>query len=209
LEETTDFEERRAIRQKLRDLRKKKLDALESGSTADERPRRRERVKKEEQTTVITETKTADDSSQPAIQTKIEVNYSRTVTTDGPTENGIENGHEESEKSVEEETVTVEDENPVEEKPVELKNGTQFSVQVNGEKSLEDNEPEQVDSAPQQQSPESESVVESSETAGNDAEADAEEAPKEDETEEVELTPEVVEKMEDLDMLERLVSSQF
>lgn len=162
-------------------------------------------MKKEEQRTVITETKTTEDSSQPAMQTKIEVNYSRTVITDVPAENGIENGHAESEKSVEEESVSAEDENPVEEQPVEVENETQFSVQVNGEKSLQDSEPEQVDSVPQELSMETE-TAESSETAGN-AEAGAEEAPKEDETEEVELTPEVIEKMEDVDELERLVST--
>ena len=206
LEDTTDFEERREIRQQLRELRKKKLDALQSDSTANDRPRRRERVKKEEQSTVIKETKTSDvsdgDSSQrPATQTTIEVNYSRTVITDGSTENGIENGHVESEKSVEEETVSVENENPVEEQPVEIEIGTQFSIQINGEKSGQDSEEDQGETPPQELSTETETVVESSETVADDEEPQD----KEEETEEVELTPEVVEKMEDVDQLEKLV----
>lgn len=203
MENTTDFEERREIRQQLRELRKKKLDALQSDSTAIERPRRRERVKKEEQSTVITETKTTDvsngDSSQPpTTQTTIEVNYSRTVITDGSMENGIENGHDESKKSVEDETVSVENENPVEEQPVEVEIGTQFSVQINGEKSARDSEEVQGQSPPQELSTETETVVEPSETVADNEE-------KEEETEEVELTPEVVEKMEDVDQLEKLV----
>ena len=86
--------------------------------------------------------------------------------------------------------------------------GLNFSVQVNGERSPEQSKLEQVDSAP---SVETETVVEPSEST--DAEADTKEAPEEiekapaeDETEEVELTPEVVAKMEDVDMLEKLVS---
>ena len=127
MEDTTDFEERRAIRQQLRDLRKKKLDALESGTAISDRPRRRDRVKKEEQTTVITKTKSTEDSSQPGIQTKIEVNYSRTTVISGePAENGIENGHAKSEKTEEEEVVSVENENPVEQQPDQVENGTQF-----------------------------------------------------------------------------------
>lgn len=203
MEDTTNFEERREIRQQLRELRKKKLDALESDTTANERPRRK---KREEKSTVITETKTTEtkttsvsdgDSSQPpSTQTNIEVNYSRTVITDGPSENGIENGH------VEEETVSVEDEKHAEEQPVEIDIGTQFSVQINGEKSTQDSEEEQGVSPPQIQiSTETETVVESSETVADNKEPED----KEEDTEEVELTPEVVEKMEDVDQLENLV----
>ena len=159
-----------------------------------ERPRRRERVKKEEQATVISETKISNNSSQPTTQTKIEVNYSHTVTSDGPNENDIEDGHKESERSAEEEKYSVEGETPVDEQQVKV--GTQFSVEVNGEKSPQDRE-----SAPQDQSTESETVVDYSEAAA-DAE---EETSKEDQTEDVELTPEVVNKIEDVDMLERLV----
>lgn len=159
-----------------------------------ERPRRRERLKKEEQTTVITETKIANSSSQPTTQTKGEVNYSHTVTSDGPNENGIEEGHKESERSVEEEKYSVEGETPVEEQQVKV--GTQFNMQVNGEKSPEDGEP-----APQDQSTESKTVLEHSKAAANAEE----ETSKEDQTEDVELTPEVVEKIEDVDTLERLV----
>lgn len=206
MESTTDFEERREIRQQLRELRKKKLDALQSDTTANERPRRRERVKRDEQSTVITETKTTaisdSNSSQPA-QTTIEVNYSRTVVTDGPSENGIENGHVESVKSVEEETVSVEDETPVEELPVEVEIGTQFTVQINGAKSPQDSEEEQGMSAPQEISTETETVVETSETATDDKEEETDD--KEEEMEEVELTPEVIEKIEDVDQLEKLV----
>lgn len=202
MENTTDFEERREIRQQLRELRKKKLDALQSDTTASERPRRRERVKREEQSTVITETKSVSDSnsSQPA-QTTIEVNYSRTVVTEGPSENGVENGHVESVKSVEEETVSVEDETPVGEQPVEVESGTQFTVQINGEKSPQDSEEEQGVSPPQEISTETDTVVESSETASDSKEPED----NEEETEEVELTPEVIEKMEDVDQLEKLV----
>lgn len=204
MENTTDFEERREIRQQLRELRKKKLDALQSDTTASERPRRRERVKREEQSTVITETKTTSvsdsNSSQPA-QTTIEVDYSRTVVTEGPSENGVENGHVESVKSVEEETVSVEDETPVEEQPVEVESGTQFTVQINGEKSPQDSEEEQGVSPPQEFSTETDTVVESSETASDSKEPED----NEEETEEVELTPEVIEKMEDVDQLEKLV----
>lgn len=202
MENTTDFEERREIRQQLRELRKKKLDALQSDTTASERPRRRERVKREEQSTVITETKSVSDSnsSQPA-QTTIEVNYSRTVVTEEPSENGIENGHVESVKSVEEETVSVEDETPVEEQPVEVESGTQFTVQINGEKSPQDSKEEQGVSPPQEISTETDTVVESSETASDSKEPED----NEEETEEVELTPEVIEKMEDVDQLEKLV----
>lgn len=202
MENTTDFEERREIRQQLRELRKKKLDALQSDTTASERPRRRERVKREEQSTVITETKSVSDSnsSQPA-QTTIEVNYSRTVVTEGPSENGVENGHVESVKSVEEETVSVEDETPVEEQPVEVESGTQFTVQINGEKSPQDSKEEQGVSPPQEISTETDTVVESSETASDSKEPED----NEEETEEVELTPEVIEKMEDVDQLEKLV----
>lgn len=204
MENTTDFEERREIRQQLRELRKKKLDALQSDTTASERPRRRERVKREEQSTVITETKTTSvsdsNSSQPA-QTTIEVDYSRTVVTEGPSENGVENGHVESVKSVEEETVSVEDETPVEEQPVEVESGTQFTVQINGEKSPQDSEEEQGVLPPQEFSTETDTVVESSETASDSKEPED----NEEETEEVELTPEVIEKMEDVDQLEKLV----
>ena len=187
-------------------MRKKKLDALQSDTTANERPRRRERVKREEQSTVITETKTTaisdSNSSQPA-QTTIEVNYSRTVVTDGPSENGIENGHVESVKSVEEETVSVEDETPVEELPVEVEIGTQFNVQINGGQSLQDSEEEQGMSTPQEISTETETVVETSETATDGKEEETDD--KEEEMEEVELTPEVIEKIEDVDQLEKLV----
>lgn len=202
LEDTTDFEERRAIRQQLRDLRKKKLDALESGTTAVDRPRRRERVKREEQTTVITETKADDDTSHPATQTKIEVNYSCTVTTDGPAENGVRDEPKESKGSVENEN-SVEDETPSDD--LQGENGTQFSVEINGEKSPQDRKPKQVDSTPQKQSSDSETVTESSCTADAEAVSAAEEASNEDQTEEVELTPEVVETIEDVDMLERLL----
>ena len=203
LENTTDFEERREIRQQLRELRKKKLDALQSDTTANERPRRRERLKREEQSTVITETKTtgeSDSNSSQPTQTTIKVNYSRTVVTEGPSENGIENGHVESEKSVEEETVSVEEETPVEEQPVEVESGAQFTVQINGEKSPQDSEVE-----PQEISTETETetVVDVSETATDSKEEETEY--KEDEMEEVELTPEVIEKMEDVDQLEKLV----
>lgn len=187
-------------------MRKKKLDALQSDTTANERPRRRERVKREEQSTVITETKTTaisdSNSSQPA-QTTIEVNYSRTVVTDEPSENGIENGHVESVKSVEEETVSVEDETPVEELPVEVEIGTQFSVQINGGQSLQDSEEELGILAPQEISTETETVVETSETATDGKEEETDD--KEEEMEEVELTPEVIEKIEDVDQLEKLV----
>ena len=207
MENTTDFEERREIRQQLRELRKKKLDALQS-DTANERPRRRERVKREEQSSVITETKTTtvndSNSSQPT-QTTIEVNYSRTVITEGPSENGIQNGHVESEKFVKEETVCVEDETPVEEKPVEVESGTKFTVQINGEKSPQDSEEEQGPSEPQEISTETEIVVETSETATDGKEEETDD--KEEEMEEVELTPEVIEKMEDVDQLENLVRS--
>ena len=187
-------------------MRKKKLDALQSDSTANERPRRRERVKKEEQSTVITKTKTTDvsdgDSSQPPkTHTTIEVNYSRTVIADGSAENGIENGHDESEKSAEEETVSVENKNPVEDQPVTVENGTQFSVQINGEQSSQDREEEQRESQPEELTAETETVVEPSQTAADNQEPEA----KEEETEEVELTPEVIEKMEDVDQLEILV----
>ena len=211
LEDTTNFEERREIRQQLRELRKKKLDALESATTtANERPRRRERVKREEQSTVVTETKTTDGDSKlepSTIQTKIEVNYSHTVITDGPSENGIENGHVESENVVvEEETVSAKEENLVEEQPVEGESGTQFSVQINGEKSSQDKEEEEVVSAPQSElSTETETVQESSETLTDDKPPED----NEEETEEVELTPEVVEKMEDVDQLEKLVRMEY
>ena len=214
MEDTTDFDERRAIRQQLRDLRKKKLEALESSTTANDRTRRRERVKKEEQTTVITETKSTKDSSQPGIQTKIEVNYSRTtVISDGPSENGVESEPNESEKTVEEESVSVENENSVE-KPEPMENGTHFNVQVNGEKSpKEEEESEQVDSSPQEPSTQTE-TVETSESADAEPETketpeEAEKDPPEEEMEEVELTPEVVAKMEDVDMLEKLVRLQL
>lgn len=208
MENTTVFEERREIRQQLREVRKKKLDALQSDTTANERPRRRERVKREEQSTVITEMKTTgvsdSDTSQPT-QTTIEVNYSRTVVTEGPSENGIENGHVESEKFVEEETVCVEDETPVERQPVEAESGTQFTVQINGEKSLQDSEEEQGISAPQEISTETEIVVETSETATDSKEEETGNKEDEEVEEEVELTPEVIEKMEDVDQLEKLV----
>ena len=206
MENTTDFEERREIRQQLRELRKKKLDALQSDTTANERPRRRERLKREEQSSVITETKTtsvSDSNSSQPTQTTIEVNYSRTVVTEGPSENGIENGHVESEKYVEEETICVEDETPVEEQPVEVESGTNFTVQINGEKSPQDRGEEQGLSEPQEISTETEIVVETSETATDGKEEDTED--KEEEMEEVELTPEVIEKMEDVDQLEKLV----
>ena len=208
MENTTDFEERREIRQQLRELRKKKLDALQSDTIANERPRRRERVKREEQSSVITETKTtsvSDSNASQPTQTTIEVNYSRTVITDGPSENGIENGHVESKKFVKEETVRVEDETPVEEQPVEVESGTKITVEINGEKSPQDSEEEQGPSEPQEISTETEIVVETSETATDSKEEETED--KEDEMEEVELTPEVIEKMEHVDQLENLVRS--
>ena len=188
-------------------MRKKKLDALQSDTTANERPRRRERLKREEQSTVITETKTtgvSDSNSTQPTQTTIEVNYSRTVVTEGPSENGIENGHAESKKFVEEETVCVEDETQVEEQPVEVESGTQFTVQINGEKSLQDSEEEQGISAPQEISTETKIVVETSETASDGKGEEAEEK-EDEELEEVELTPEVIEKIDDIDQLEKLV----
>ena len=208
MENTTDFEERREIRQQLRELRKKKLDALESDTTANERPRRRERLKREEQSTAIKETKTtsvSDSNSTQPTQTSIEVNYSRTVVTKGPSENGIENGHVEREKFVKEETVCVADETPVEEQPVEVESGTQFTVQINGEKSPQDSEEEQGISAPQETSKETKIVVETSESATDGKGEETEDKEDEEEEEEVELTPEVIEKMEDLDQLEKLV----
>ena len=163
-------------------------------------------MKREEQSSVITETKAtsvSDSNSSQPTQTTIEVNYSRTVVTEGPSENGIENGHVESEKLVEEETVCVEDETPVEEQPVEVESGTNFTVQINGEKSQQDSEEEQGLSEPQEISTETEIVVETSETATDGKEEETED--KEEEMEEVELTPEVIEKMEDVDQLEKLV----
>lgn len=170
-------------------------------------------MKKEEQTTVITETKSTQDSSQPGIQTKIEVNYSRaTVISNGPSENGVESEANESEKTVEEESVSVENENSVEEQPEQMENGTHFDVQVNGEKNPKEEESEQVDSSPQEQSTQTE-PVETSESADAEPETkgtpeEAEKDPPEDEMEEVELTAEVVGKMEDVDMLEKLVRLQ-
>lgn len=205
LEDTTNFEERREIRQKLRELRKKKLDALESATTAaNERPRRRDRVKREEQTTIITETKTTSgDSLEPStVQTKVEVSYSHTVATDEPSENGIENGHVESESVVEEETVSAKEENPVEEQPGEGESAAQLSIEINGKKSFQDKD-EEVVLAPQSElSTETETVEKSSETVNEDEPPQDNE---EEEVEEVELTPEVIEKMEDLDQLEKLL----
>ena len=162
-------------------------------------------MKREEQTTVITETKTDDDTSHPATQTKIEVNYSCTVTTDGPAENGVKDEPKERKSSVENEN-SVEDKTPVDDQ--EGENGTQFSVQINGEKSPQDSNPKQVDSTPQEQSMDSEKVTESSSTAEAEA-VTAEGESNEDQTEEVELTAEVVETIEDVDMLERLVRLLF
>lgn len=205
MEETTNFEERREIRQKLRELRKKKLDALESATTtANERPRRRDRVKREEQTTIITETKTTTgDSLEPStVQTKVEVSYSHTVATDEPSENGLENGHVESENVVEEETVSAKEENVVEEQPVEGESAAQFSIEINGEKSSQDKDEEEVVPTPQSElSTDTETVEKSSEKVNEDEPAQD----NEEEVEEVELTPEVIEKMEDLDQLEKLV----
>ena len=207
MEETTNFEERREIRQKLRELRKKKLDALESATTtANERPRRRDRVKREEQTTIITETKTTTgDSLEPStVQTKVEVSYSHTVATDEPSENGLENGHVESENVVEEETVSAKEENVVEEQPVEGESAAQFSIEINGEKSSQDKDEEEVVPTPQSElSTDTETVEKSSEKVIEDEPAQDNE--EEEEVEEVELTPEVIEKMEDLDQLEKLV----
>ena len=163
-------------------------------------------MRREEQSTVITETKTtgvSDSNSTQPTQTTIEVNYSRTVVTEGPSENGIENGNVESEKFVEKETVCVEDETPVEEQPVEAENGTQFTVQINGEKSPPDSQEEQGISTPEEMSTETEIVVETSETATDGKDEETED--QEEETEEVELTSEVIEKMEDVEQLEKLV----
>ena len=197
MEDTTDFEERRAIRQQLRELRKKKLDALESSPSMNERPRRRERIRKEEKTFVITETNTTDNSSLPTTRAKMEVNYSCTVTTNGPAENGhVENGIQDGEN------VFAEADTCVKEQPVKHENETEVDVNIKRDTNPQENEPEQlVVSVPQEQPSESEAVDKSSEMVNSE-----EKDPAKDQTDEVDLTPEVVEKIEDIDMLEKLVS---
>lgn len=196
LEDTTDFEERRAIRQQLRELRKKKLDALESSPSMNERPRRRERIRKEEKTTVITETNTTDNSSLPTTRAKMEVNYSCTVTTNGPAENGhVENGIQDGEN------VFAEADTCVKEQPVKHENETEVDVNIKRDTNPQENEAEQlVVSVPQEQPSESEAVDKSSEMVNSE-----EKDPAKDQTDEVDLTPEVVEKIEDIDMLEKLL----
>ncbi|XP_029205050.2 smoothelin-like [Acropora millepora] len=196
LEDTTDFDERRAIRQQLRELRKKKLDALESSPSMTDRPRRRERVRKEEQITVTTETNTVDGySSEQKTQTKIETNHKCEVITDGLAENdknglignGIENGNQDTTSAV---TDVSQNENEV-----------KHDIKINRDEKPLDSELEEVVSVAQELPKENEMAInESSETSDKELEK-----PEEEETEEVELTPEVVEKIEDIDMLEKLL----
>ena len=196
MEDTTDFDERRAIRQQLRELRKKKLDALESSPSMTDRPRRRERVRKEEQITVTTETNTVDGySSERKTQTKIETNHKCEVITDGLAENdkngltgnGIENGNQDTTSAV---TDVCQNENEV-----------KHDIKINRDEKPLNSELEEVVSVAQELPKENEMAInESSETSDKELEK-----PEEEETEEVELTPEVVEKIEDIDMLEKLV----
>ena len=196
MEDTTDFDERRAIRQQLRELRKKKLDALESSPSMTDRPRRRERVRKEEQITVTTETNTVDGySSEQKTQPKIETNHKCEVITDGLAENdknglignGIENGNQDTTSAV---TDVSQNENEV-----------KHDIKINRDEKPLDSELEEVVSVAQELPKENEMAInESSETSDKELEK-----PEEEETEEVELTPEVVEKIEDIDMLEKLV----
>ncbi|KAK2556164.1 hypothetical protein P5673_021749 [Acropora cervicornis] len=195
LEDTTDFDERRAIRQQLRELRKKKLDALESSPSMTDRPRRRERARKEEQITITTEMNTVDGySSEQKTQTKIETNHKCEVITDGLAENdkngltgnGIENGNQDTTSAV---TDICQNEN-------EFKH----DIKINRDEKPLHNEIEEVVSVAQELPKENEMAInESSETSDKELEK-----PEEEETEEVELTPEVVEKIEDIDMLEKL-----
>ena len=194
MEDTTDFDERRAIRQQLRELRKKKLDALESSPSMTDRPRRRERIRKEEQVTVTTETNTIDGySSELNTQTKTEANHKCEVIADGqaendengPTGNGIENG----------------DQDKIVTDICQHENKAKLDVQMNRDEKSLNSELNEVVSVPQEQPKENEMVInESSETSDKEMEK-----PEEEQTEEVELTPEVVEKIEDIDMLEKLV----
>lgn len=196
LEDTTDFDERRAIRQQLRELRKKKLDALESSPSMTDRPRRRERVRKEEQITVTTETNTVDGySSEQKTQTKIETNHKCEVITDGLAENdknglignGIENGNQDTTSAV---TDVCQNENEV-----------KHDIKINRDEKPLNSELEEVVSVAQELPKKNEMAInESSETSDKELEK-----PEEEETEEVELTPEVVEKIEDIDMLEKLL----
>ena len=217
LEETSDFDQRREIRQKLRDIRKKKLDALQSDTIVNERPRRRERVKREEQTTVITTTTTTSgvnehDSTQPAtVGSKIEVNYSRMVITEGNSENEVENGDVEGGKYNEEKSCA-EDETVVEEQVSEVSASQFFSpAPVNGESDSTDNNTQPEKPEHELQSNESVSQErellndnESEVTEESNMEEDVRE--EEEEEEEVVLTPQVVEKIDDVDQLEKLVS---
>lgn len=196
MEDTTDFDERRAIRQQLRELRKKKLDALESSPSMTDRPRRRERIRKEEQITVTTETNTVDGySSEQKTKTKIEANHKCEVITDGLVENGenglagngIDNGDQDTTSAL---TDSCQHENEV-----------KHDIRLNRDEKPLNSEFEEVVSVAQELPKENDMVInESSETSDKEIEKAEEE-----QTEEVELTPEVVEKIEDIDMLEKLV----
>ena len=132
LEETEDFDERREIRQKLRELRKKRLAAVETGTpTITDRERRREErrrqreqgneenngpteTRREEKTTTIDVVSSGETENNAAVKS-FQLSVSTTQTT--VVENGAVNGSAEEKESEDREDVEVSAENEMEDEP--------------------------------------------------------------------------------------------
>lgn len=217
LEETEDFDARREIRQKLRELRKKRLAALETDTSAssdrDKRraERRRQREKDNKETTHTVERKTqektveivpdegADDNAAvSSFQLSVSTTRSRVVEngmangcaeeeapieTDGQKETvevkGSENGTHPGDSALTQEMQASEERHVAKEEPVEGKTELLVKEQPNDEKTHE------------------EVTKNGGEQAGQ----------CEEETKEAKSSLAVIEEIEDLDNLEKLVSA--